>query len=121
MNGFEHIAADLLARWSPRHRAGLQEKLDKWNAIAATLSDLERYRAVELRSRMECALANGEVNNTRRLVFALDQMARKKMPPAAGALPAPPNIVFPATLAAMIDEFDAREYAAMMRARNVDV
>jgi hypothetical protein len=51
----------------------------------------------ELCSCMEWALANGEVADTRRVAFALDQMVRKNMPPAAGALPAPPDIVFPAT------------------------
>jgi hypothetical protein len=115
---FRHVAANHLTKRSPSRYAELQKRLDEWNTVAATLSDIQRHRAVaiDLRRRMEWALANGEVADARRFVAALDRMARKKMPPVAGALPTPPDIIFPATLVAMIDEFDAREYAAMMRA-----
>jgi hypothetical protein len=116
LNELERLAAEQLAGRSPRRRADLQLQLDKWNDFAAGASQVDRHRAVDLRRSMEWALANGEVVDARRCVKALSQMLSRSYPPWGSKRPPDIDIAFPTTIEETVADFDAREYATMMRA-----
>jgi hypothetical protein len=132
MSGFEHMAAELLARLPTHRRTAIQAQLDKWNRLAASwVMERNRHsdwviqhlnRIVHLRQSMEWALANGDVGDARRCVRSFERVLKRdlsrplKVTDDVWQHAGNGNVAFPATIEAMVAEFDAREYATMMRA-----
>jgi hypothetical protein len=103
--------------------------LDIWNPAArswATASPHHQCTAINSqlsvkywRDGMEWALADGNLANARRWAGCLDKAARRlerRRPEPEVRGFAVQDASFPATLKAMIEDFDRREYAHMMRA-----
>jgi hypothetical protein len=129
LDALKYLAANHLARRTPRQRAGLQAALDKWNADAGAWLALSRQRpckaikrhpwTADLRGSMEWALADGNIADARRFAGFLSGMVGRlgrTLPESREvrgfvAL----DIAFPATLEAMVEDFDRREYSEMMR------
>ena len=124
------MAVRRLARRSKRDRIELQEQLDRWNALAAawavqcrlrpTKAVRRQFRLADLHHRAEWAFMDQTIKDVRPLTDALErllrQVERTQLDPGEGDCGLVLLTPFPATMEAFAEDFDRREYAAMMQA-----
>jgi hypothetical protein len=124
------MAARRLAKRPKHERVEFQAQLDRWNALAAAwtiqcrlrpMKAVKRqFRLADLRRRAEWAFMDQTVKDVRLLANALERMLRQvertQLDPGAGDCGLVLLTPFPAMMEALAEDFDRREYAAMMRA-----